>query len=105
MPVSSQAFVPKVGVGATVTKITNLAIATAATEVSHALNDNLRAVIIKSRNTAKLQVAFTATESGTKFVTIHKGTALCLNDLELDSETLYIQSDIATTVEILELHN
>ncbi len=105
MPISSQAYVPKVGIGATTPKITNLVIATPATEESHALNGNLRSLVIRARDRVQLQIAFTATESATKYITLNAGAVLSLDSLEFDSKTIYIQSDTATTVEILELHN
>lgn len=105
MAIANQAYVPKVGVGASTPKITNLVIGLAATEFSHVLNSNLRTLIIKARSRAELKIAFEVGESSTKYITISRGAVLTLNDLEFNSKTLYIQSDIAATIEILELHN
>lgn len=85
--------------------ITNLSVPLAATEVSHSLQSGLNSVIIRSRNRAELQIAFVATESGTNYITIPRGTSLSLESLEFSGETLYVQSSAAgNTVEILELH-
>lgn len=89
---------------ATGSNITNLSLPSANTEVTHVLSLNLKEIMIKARGNAKLQFTFTALESGTKFVTIPKGTAHILSDLDFAAETLYIQSSLAgETVEILEL--
>lgn len=85
-------------------KITNLSLPMANTEVSHTLSANLKQIIIKLRGIADLKFSFTATESGTKFITIPKGATLSLIELNFASETVYFQSPKASqTVEILEL--
>ena len=105
MGISGTTFKPQVSVGAKNSKITNLALPTPNTEVSHVLQNGLRSVIIKSRvSNVKLQLAFTATESSTKYVTIKKNNTFALDLLEWQSQTLYIQAESATTVEILELY-
>jgi len=90
--------------GAQNIKITDLVVAIPASEYNHALTSNLKELIIKCRGTAKLQIAFNATESGTKFFTIPKGVSLALDGLEFSSKTLYLQTDKADTVEIVELY-
>ena len=75
------------------------------TEYSHLLQSNVKQLIIRSRDFAQLQVAFVATESGTKFMTVPKGNSLFLNDIEFSSTTIYIQSTSNNDVaEILELY-
>ncbi len=91
--------------GATTPVITNLNIPVINTEVSHVLQDNLNELVIRSRDIAKVQISFVSTESGTKFVTINPGAVLCLNGLDFDTKTLYVQSDTVTTLEILEIHS
>lgn len=92
-------------VGSQSTKITNLSLANSGTEYSHSLTANLKQLIIRSRGIAKLQISFTNGESGTKYITIPKGSNLSLIDLDFISKTLYLQSDTnSTTVEILELY-
>lgn len=110
MPVTQQGFVPLTSVSVTISasqniKITNLSMPLANTEYSLLLTNNLKQLIIVSRSMARLQIAFTSTESGTKFITIPKGTSLSLFDLDLTGKTLYIQGDVPTsTVEIMELY-
>ena len=84
--------------------ITNLSVPLAATEVSHTLATNLKQVLIRSRlRKAELQIAFTATESGSKYVTIPKNGVFVADDLNLTGKTLYLQSSLAAnTIEILE---
>ena len=83
-------------------KITNLAVSTS--EASHAVTANTKQIIIRARGTDTLQVAFTATESTTKYPTIPKYCNLHLADLDF-SGTIYITSDkISGTAEILELY-
>jgi hypothetical protein len=90
---------------ATSTKITNLSLPTANTEVSHALSSNLKQLIIRNRGNQDLKMSFTATESGTKYITIAKWATLSLTSLSFASETLYLQCATASqTVEILELY-
>ena len=85
-------------------KITNLSLPTANVEVAHALEAGLKQLVIKARGTSKLQYAFTSSESGTNYVTIHKGTSHTLTDLDFVGESLYVQaSSNGETAEILEL--
>jgi hypothetical protein len=86
-------------------EITNLSVPLASTEVSHVLQSNVKRIVLRARNLAKLQVAFVATESGTKYITVPKGVTLDLDGIDLSSSTIYVQSDKAsTTVEILETY-
>lgn len=83
--------------------ITNLSLPTANTEVSHSLSSDLKQLMFRARNASKLQFAFTATESGTKFITVLPGVVYFEKDLDLSGKTLYVQANIASeTVEILE---
>jgi hypothetical protein len=107
MPISQPTFSPAeiTVTGATSSRITNLSVPIAFTEVSHLLQTNVKQLIIRSRNLANLQIAFVSTESGTKYLTIPPGCNLKLDNIEFSSTTLYIQSSTAsTTVEILELY-
>ena len=91
--------------GAQNNKITNLSIPVANTEVSHGLTASLKQVIIRAREVVELKIAFTATESGTKYLTIPKNASLELINLDFSSTTLYVQSPVGSiTVEILELY-
>jgi hypothetical protein len=89
--------------GSTSTKITNLSVPTANTEVGHALNAGLKQILIRSRTLADLKMAFTVAESGTKYVTIKAGNVFFLDDISFTGKTVYLQSPTAgLTVEILE---
>ena len=90
--------------GAENIKITNLAITTPNSEQSHSLTTNLKTLIIRSRGLANAQISFTATESGTKFFTIPRGTTFRQEHLNFSGETLYVQCDKTTTMEILEFY-
>lgn len=88
------------------TKITNLTLTLANTEYSHVLQNKLRQLIIRSREDARLQIAFVSGESSTKFFTVRGGNALILADVDFNGETLYLQANKTnSTVEILELYN
>lgn len=91
--------------GATGVKITNLTMpGSANTETSLALTADLKQLTIRSRTTAKLQFSFTATESGTNYITIRPGTVWRMDQISFASSTLYIQSNKASNVvEIMEL--
>lgn len=82
--------------------ITNFSVALANTEVSHALQTNLKRLLVRSRDLYKIQFAFTATESSTKFITIPAGSSYTETDLNLSGKTLYFQLSTAGIVEILE---
>jgi hypothetical protein len=83
--------------------ITNLSVPTANTEVSHVLQTNLKRIIVKCRGLGKIQLAFTATESSTKYITIHPGATYSEEGLNLSGQTLYLQTSLASqVVEILE---
>jgi hypothetical protein len=88
----------------TTTKIINLPLPTADTEVSHSLSANLKQIIIRLRDYADLKFSFVSTESGTKFITIPKGTTLVLSELNFTGTSIYFQSPKSSQiVEILEL--
>ena len=110
MPIGGQGFVPKDVnaniTGATSTKITNLSLATANTEYSHTLQSGLKGLIVKARGDAMVKISFTATESGTKYITIPKGAVLTLDGLTFGGITLYAQATKASEIlEILELYS
>ncbi len=106
MPISSPTFKPSAitVLDAQNEKITNLPVGTS--EVAHALTGTTKKIIIRNRgSSADLQIAFTVTESGTKYLTIPKRTTLSLSGLSFSSKTLYLQASLAAqTVEIMELY-
>lgn len=104
-PISLPSFAPAdlAITGATNSKITNLSIPTANTEVAHILQADLKQLIIKCRDSADVKCSFVLGESGSKYVTIFRGCVFHLSDLTFNS-TVYLQSTKGSlTVEILEL--
>lgn len=88
---------------ATASRITNITMGVA-TEVSHSLTNKLKTLIIKSRGNSTIQLTFVPGESGTKFLTISKYSALALDSIDFTGKTLYLQTDKADTVEVFELY-
>ena len=89
--------------GATSERTTNLSAPVSNTEVSLLLSDNLKKIIIRSRNLAKIQYAFVSGNSSTNFVTIPGGASLSVDGLSFTGKTLYIQTDSSSnTIEIQE---
>ncbi len=89
--------------GGTSPRITNVAVSTANTEVAHTLVASLKQILIRSRDGHKIQLAFTSTESGTKFITIKPGAVFQQSGVEYAGGSLYIQTDQGPgVVEILE---
>jgi hypothetical protein len=82
--------------------IANVVMATAATEYSYALPADTRKFYIKLRDPmADLQLAYTATNSATTYITVHRGNWFGNEDMSLGAITLYFQSPSASqTVEI-----
>lgn len=78
--------------------ITNLSAPTADTEVSLAIPDGTRKMTVRVRGTANAQFAFVATESGTKYITIPRGSNYSEDGLNTSSLTLYIQTDSASQI-------
>ena len=90
-------------IGASSTKITNLSLPTSGVEVSHALSSGLKSITIRSRNKSRLQFAFTALDSGAKYVTIEGCSSWTQDGLTLTGKTLYLQANNdSEIVEILE---
>lgn len=83
--------------------ITNLAMATANTEYSHAFGTTARRFQIQNRGTGLIKFAFAPTGSGTLFVTLYPGGVYEEKDVDCDGLSLYVQSSSAAQVlEILE---
>ena len=78
--------------------ITNTTMAAANTEQAIALPANTARFRICVRNNAVLKLAFTATESGTNYITIWPGAYYIENQIDRVSTTLYIQSSKAGEV-------
>jgi hypothetical protein len=84
--------------------ITNPFLPVAATEVTLSLPATMVQFTLRSRTRlAKLQIAYVATESGTKFVTIYPGKVYERKNIDPTAGlTLYIQSNKASTTLELE---
>lgn len=83
--------------------IYNKSAPTANTEVSQLLTDGTKKFLIRVRGNANLQLAFTSTESGSKFISVPAGSSYSVEGLNLTSTTLYFQTDKNTqAVEVLE---
>lgn len=83
-------------------QIYNLAIPTADTEVSQALNPNTKSVLIRARGITSLKVAFVSGESGTNYLTIPAGNTFIQENINFTG-IIYLQSTKSNQViEILE---
>ena len=105
MAVSQPTFKPVVGTGAINKKITNLSVPTADTEVSLALTGTTKGLLIRSRNVGRLQIGFNATESGSNYLTLNRGCVYSITGIEWTSSTIYLQSNIIDTIEIVEYYS
>lgn len=73
------------------------------TEFFQTLSDGTKKFTIKNRGTKAIKLAFTATESGTKYITIPGNASMSENDVFLNGVSLYMQVAAASqTIEILE---
>lgn len=91
-------------VGAQNVRITNLVIAIPNSEVNHSLSDGLKVVEFRARGTAEIKYAFTALESGTKYMTVPACSSQTFDGLTLNGKTLYLQTSAATVIEIIEFY-
>ena len=71
------------------------------TEQSQALPANTKRFLVKTRGRAPLKLAYTASQSGTNYITVNK-TAVFTDDNLYSAVTLYFQSpETGDTVEIV----
>jgi len=84
-------------------RVTNLVIGSTSTEFSHALQDGLKQLILRSREKATIQFTFVSGETATKFISLRPGAVLTLDNIDFTSKTIYMESNATTVVEILEL--
>jgi hypothetical protein len=83
--------------------IYNVSVPLANTEVFQALSDDTKQFTIRCRGNAQIQFSFTATESGTKFITIPPGCNYTSGDLQIVTKSIYLQTSKASqVVEIIE---
>jgi len=69
---------------------------TANTEFTLSLTGNVKQVFLRCQEQSNLQIAFTASQSGTNYWTIRKGSALILDNLNVNSPNIYVQADQAS---------
>ena len=88
----------------TISKITNLPMALADTEYNHTLEDGTKALLFKMRKgDAIIKYAFTSGETATKYCTLEMGNEFVIENVLLNSTTLYVSSSKASRIlEILE---
>lgn len=85
--------------------ITNLVIATADTEFSHTLQDNLTLLEFKARDGEAFKYAFVATESATNYISVPACSGQAFAGIKLVGKTLYLQSPSTCIIEIIEFYN
>ena len=79
--------------------IYNKSMSSANTEYSQALPDGVTKIDVKLRaQNALLKIAFTSSESGTKYITIPYGSSFHLENTNLNNIVLYFQSPSASQV-------
>ena len=71
----------------------NVSVPLASTEVSLALPSNCKEFILRSRGREEVKLAYTATESGTKFLTV-RGTAVYRDSNFYAAQTIYFQTSV-----------
>ena len=86
---------------ATTPVIYNVTMTNANTEYSQALPANTKKFLIKCRGSYDIKAAFASGESGTTYVTIPAGSALCETLIVAASLTLYFQC--ATAAQVAEI--
>ena len=104
MPISSPSFKPIVGAGAASGLVTNLVIGVINTEFSHTFQDGIKGFILRSREKTEVKISFTATESGTDYLTLLPRCVLDQDGLEFTGKSIYIQSPNTTVIEIVEFY-
>lgn len=80
----------------------NLAMASASNEYSQALPTNTKKIVIRSRGTNDLRLAWVSGETATSYITIPAGSSFQLDGVWLRGATVYLRSSGASdTAEIL----
>ena len=87
--------------GVTTSDIQNVTIAVANTEQSIVLPANTKRFRVCVRGSAKLQIAYTATESGTNYISVWPGAFYEETGLDIANLTLYVQA--SASGEIVEV--
>jgi len=110
MPISTPTFKPgNVSIdiiNATTPRLTNLTMDISPnTESSHTLVTNLKQILIRARNSPSnhtLKFSYTSGESGTVYITLLPGAVYERTDLDLVAGTLFIQSNVASSIVEIE---
>ena len=90
------------GSGTNAPTITNVAV-TATVETSHTFASSAVKYLIRHRGRGDIQIAFVSGQSGTNYFTVPRHTTLSEENIVMGaSQTIYFQSDVTGTVEILE---
>ena len=85
-------------------RITNLTISTINTEVSHSLIANLKTLLVRHRGIANVKYSFVNGESGTKYITLPRGSTKIIENILFSSKVLYLQADKTGILEIEEYY-
>lgn len=85
--------------------IVNLALTDADTEYSYAVPAETKKMLIKSRNTGDIKLAYVSGESGTTYITIPAGTSgKWIQGVNFFDLTLYMQSPVGSDVAEIEIY-
>jgi hypothetical protein len=88
--------------GATTPTVANVAMTTAGTEYSYSLPSGTKKFLIKLRGGSEFKVAYSATTSGTIYISVAKYNWYGESDMDLSGLTIYFQSPTASeTAEII----
>ncbi len=85
--------------------ITNLSVTTANTEFAHTLQNNVSVLEFKARDGEEFKYSFTATESGTTYISVPACSGQSFAGIKLVGKTLYVQSPFVCTIEIIEFYS
>ena len=81
--------------------ITNTTLGAAGSESSIVLPANTKKFMLRARGKSKVQIAYTATDSGTTFWTVQPGACLLEENIDRPTTTIYVQATKAS--EIIEV--
>lgn len=90
--------------GATTPLVVNVSILLAATEYSYVLPTDCKQFLIKLRNSGRLQVSYSAGQSGITYLTVPSQCFYAESDLALTAPTtIYFQSNLASQIAELQI--
>ena len=83
--------------------VTNINVAVPNSQVSHAFNSATKRFLIRTRNNAKMNIAFISGQTGTNYISVKRGGIYTEDDIQNSGAlTIYFQINTADVVEILE---